>query len=440
MNTRYLLLGGIAFVGCREQSATEPMSPSSQVVVVQQADREDEHRLAGLIDEAQQHQEKTLETLLERMSLAVAAIQQTDLLGERLAIAELREIVERLVGRFDGVLDSYDEFSTATTLYRRQLEAAAPTLLRAADRFDAYAADESYDSLAQQYKKTAEVFRGVVAKHQRIKGQLADSFDAVGSTLDYARHSHRFLRRLEDHLPCFPDDTYSTREWLVQLVRFTQAFETLQDKLDELHRATASPDQKKTSEATGKVATGLLPEERPQLAESLSSGSSDTDGAIDQERLRPSESPASEGLYIATEQDLDRAMELAEQTDLSGVWVLQGGLLRIRLVPSAAGYEVSLVRSGVVRRVVGSLEARGKAWEAVNLTYHLPGGAVAELRGTSYTLQDADTLKATGPLVRYSQSGGVQHRGWGDYELHRANDLRSLTLDHYSSRRFVDGY
>jgi len=364
------------------------------------------------IEAAEREMEESLELLFSQLDSAIQAIQPDDLVGERLAIAELRKIIPLLRQEASAIIEAHEAFRKAAMRYGEELELARPIIYQAVEAFQNYAASEPYEDLQEQYRLVAESFVAINSKYQQLKEQVAPSITAVTANLDYTVRTALFLERLEQFLVVMPSDSPNLERFLKSLARYVKSFETLRIQLKKFHKATAgglapsenpkekAPERRQNSTLTRSQSVPRKPVQRTrnqairnnrrtsatEIAQSNDSLDDDPFGGDDVDPSYTDEKNAA-------------------RWDLSGRWTASNGTVSLQLQQQGDRVTVSLWRSNKIRKVEGQLLLNKQTLRAQRLVYHMNSSDVLDLGKSVWQVLGPSRIRCTGPSFARNSAG-----------------------------------
>jgi hypothetical protein len=200
--------------------------------------------------------------MVAKIEFAVSRLDVDKLSGTDKVLRSLRPLVHQLNADAKQILANQDKyFESLRALYGAVSKSPAP--YRAASRvYDAYAYDEPYDELKQDYRDLADSWRLIADEMDR----RADTIRKQGlDAVEFKRHFERtslFLERLETHLASFPEvNGQASDEYSEQLQRYIQGFESLRGSLRTFHDKlkASSPPTPESRKASSTVASQQQP-------------------------------------------------------------------------------------------------------------------------------------------------------------------------------------
>lgn len=380
------------------------------------------------IERAEAELERSLENLFDKLDAAILSIQPEDLVGERLAIAELRELVPKLRAEAESIITAHHAYQQAATDYGQQISEARPIVYEAATAFHEFAADEPYEDLQEQYRLVAESFLAINTKYEHLQSQVAPSLQAVSENLDYTLQTALFLQRLEEFLVVMPKDSPRLEQFLSNLAAYVQHFERLRGQLRSFHR--------KTIEGLDEVSPPQQQAPQPQVANSRFLTADLDTPARPRQRAAPMAAPlaaktrresfalASDDLFgqpEETEKDLfgEPSVALAPW-DLSGLWKVDHDGTTLRFDQLGSTISVSLSRSPHFREVVGKIRLQGNDLHVDKITYYLRSGRTLRLSCAVWRVHTANDIAASGPtFTRDLQGNSVATTSVHSFPLRR---------------------
>lgn len=157
-------------------------------------------------DEAQklvQKREELLLGLLKEIDQHIRGIEPGSLQKERLALDGFKKLTPQLRQQAQWLLDKQPDFSKNLQLYKAALDKMPPALLRAADAYAKFAADEEDDFFKEHYLEMnfrARRLGEVMAVRARA---MEATHGEVLKRIRFVEKSIVFLNRLEDFLAIY---------------------------------------------------------------------------------------------------------------------------------------------------------------------------------------------------------------------------------------------
>ncbi len=365
------------------------------------------------IETAEQEMEVSLEQLFSKLDSAIEAIQPGDLVGERLAIAQLRKIIPLLRQQASTIIEAHEAYREAATHYGEQLDQARPIIYEAVEAFQNYAASEPYEDLQEQYRLVAESFVAINNKYQLLKEQIAPSITAVTANLDYTVRTALFLERLEQFLVVMPRDSPNLERFLNNLARYVKSFETLRTQLKKFHKATTdsltppgnpkekAPEHRQNSTLTKSTmvprkSARLIPKQTVHNHRSVSTRSNVQDRIL----LEDDPFGGDVDMYLL---EVDKTPFTSR--DLTGRWTASNGTVSLQLKQQGDLVTVSLWRSAKVKKVEGQLLLNRQTLHTKRLVYHMTSGDVLDLGKSVWRVLGPNRIRCTGPSFARNSSG-----------------------------------
>ncbi len=206
------------------------------------------HQARDAVEESEQRFVETMDRLLDRLETAIDLIDAKDIFGERLTIAELRNIIGPMRAKAGEVIAAHENYGSAAEDFEEEMAKAIPLMLDVAQSFASYADQERFSDLQDSYLSVSESLVAVANKYKQRRDLIDPALQAVRDNIVYVEHSELFLVRLEEVLDVFPEDSPASEEFVKKIAEYVSAFERLRELLQEFHSATHEelPDERRT--------------------------------------------------------------------------------------------------------------------------------------------------------------------------------------------------
>lgn len=170
---------------------------------------------------------------------------------QRLAVTELRHILDDVQQAADSILEGYAPFQTNVELYARALAQAPPTFTALAESFQKKAGEQDHQDLAGVYADFAETSRRLAKKYLARRQELLRQQQDVEQKIRFVRQSKLVIKDVQELLEVIPAteegevvETYIRRinEYVDGFLKVIQAVKGTADKIGE-PKPSASPEK-----------------------------------------------------------------------------------------------------------------------------------------------------------------------------------------------------
>lgn len=251
-----LLLGGALFAGpTTSELIVEPTNLDP--LTIQEAAEAYTKGLEAAEAELSKDLQATFSALEESIRQVGPKLEDVRAAGE--VLNHWRALVHELRVQGEKVLASQQEFVGSASTFADKLSQGPAHFRAVSAEFQAFANEESYSELAQDYRRVAGSFETLAYRCERELERVKPSIEEYRANLGYIERSVVFLRRFEQALAVVPDLTEFDRlqTSLSELSHYVRGFERLRGSLrafdERLHGTPATPEARRSSLRTRAV-------------------------------------------------------------------------------------------------------------------------------------------------------------------------------------------
>ncbi len=232
LHTLFVLILSISFPGCIYISDPKDAPEAFQNPEIKKAYR-DKEAIAAQVAVFQ----KASEELHEHVNGASSQLMQVQDTGTRAhfmtTIRSLRQQAQEILDNAPRFLEAMDQLSADIGQGRQSFSAAAGL-------FETFAAEEPYESIADDYRQIVKLFTTLAERCETAQTQILAKHNRAEflESLQFIRHQERLLNRFEAALLTTFDDTdlEEVERYLMQLSSYAKEYEGFRGQIRDLNR------------------------------------------------------------------------------------------------------------------------------------------------------------------------------------------------------------